>query len=156
LEAHQLLDQRLSRTPLEPGKTFDLDLPGGWHLHLHVDRRGQHRIETYDVADELVGFVASTDQPLVAVGAAWRWLTREPTARRWWTLAIGHATLSEEPQVTFTSRSRDRRLLRTVITPVAIGGLWMTVVPGRHGVVAVCQGSQQHLHRVSPTISGRP
>jgi hypothetical protein len=122
-----------------------------------METSGRRLIEIYDVSHELVGFVASTDQPLVSTGAAWRGLTIEADgARRWWTLAIGHANVHAQPRVTFTSRTRDGRLLRTIATPVAIDGLWLTMVSGRQATISFRQGSQRHLCRASPTIRGRP
>jgi hypothetical protein len=141
---HELLEDGLLQTPQRLGCLSNLELPGGWHLHHHMETSGRRLIEIYDVSRDLVGFVASTDQPLVSIGAAWRGLTREADGdRRWRTLAIGHANLHAQPCVTFTSRTRDRRLLRTIVTPVAIDGLWVLMVSGRQTTVSLRQGCQR-------------
>ena len=141
---HELLEDGLLQTRQRLGCLSNLELPGGWHLHHHMETSGRRLIEIYDVSRDLVGFVASTDQPLVSIRAAWRGLTREADGdRRWWTLAIGHANLHAQPCVTFTSRTRDRRLLRTIVTPVAIDGLWVLMVSGRQTTVSLRQGSQR-------------
>ncbi|MCW2538426.1 MAG: hypothetical protein JWN95_151 [Frankiales bacterium] len=154
---HDLIEAGLLQTPPTLDCPSNLELPGGWCLQHHMKARGRRLIQIYDVSGALVGFVASTDQPLVSVGAAWRGLTRDAGADpRWWTLAIGHANLDPQPSVTFTSRLRDRRLLRTVVTPVAIDGLWVTMVAGRQATVSLQQGPRRHQHRVLPTFQGRP
>jgi hypothetical protein len=154
---HDLLEPGSSQTSPRFGCLSKLELPGGWRLDHQLEARGRRLVQIFDVSRALVGFVASTDQPIVAVGAAWRGLTQEADGdRRWWTLAIGHAGLQPPPSVTFMRRHQDRRLLRTVVTPVAVDGLWAMVVSGRQATVRLRQGSRQHLHRVWPTFQGRP
>jgi hypothetical protein len=116
----QSLNDWLLRTHMEPGSLNRLDIPGGWHLRHHMDMTGRRCIEVYDISRELAGFVTSTDQPHVSIGAAWRGIAEGPHGnRRWWTLAIGHATLATQTRVTFASRDRRGGLLRTTVSPPA-------------------------------------
>lgn len=154
---HDLLEAALSPTSLRLGRPSTLELPGGWRLHHRLEAKGRRLIEIYDVSRALVGFVASTNRTLVSVDAAWRGLTLTAGGdRRWWTLALGHAALQFPPSVTFMRRNRDQRLIRTVVVPLSVEGMWVTMVSGRQTSVSLRQGSRQHHHRVWPTFQGRP
>jgi hypothetical protein len=148
--------KRATRTPSTDNLT-DLQLPGSWRLHHHVETNARRIIEIYDASCDLVGLVASTQHPLVCIDAAWRGLTAKPEGeRRWWALAIGHAHRDTDPCIVFASKSPSGGVRRTIVTPLVVDGLWVATVSGRQATVSLRQGPHQCLHRISPTIRGRP
>jgi hypothetical protein len=149
----------INRATLMPSTAnlTELQLPGGWRLHHHVEANARRVIEIYDASCDLVGLIASTQQPLVSIDAAWRGLTAEAEGeRRWWALAIGHAHRDTDPCIVFAGKPARGGVQRTMVTPVVVDGLWVATVSGRQATVSLRQGPHQYLHRVSPTIRGRP
>jgi hypothetical protein len=140
----------------QAGNLTDLQLPGGWRLQHRLQASARHVIEIYDVSRDLVGLVASTRQPLVSIDAAWRGLAAGWGEREWWALAVGHALRDTDPCITFAGRSPGGRVRRTIVEPVVVDGLWVAMVSGRQATVSLRQGPHQRMHRVSPTIRGRP
>jgi hypothetical protein len=146
-----------SSQPFQPGNLTDLHLPGGWRLQHRLQASAQHVIEIYDVSRDLVGLVASTQHSLVSIDAAWRGLAAAARGeRRWWALAVGHALRDAAPCITFAGRTPGGRVRRTIVAPVVVDGLWVAMVSGRQATVSLRQGPHERLHRVAPTIRGRP
>jgi hypothetical protein len=112
--------------------------------------------EIFDADHDQAGQIASTHDPRHSVDAAWRghW-TDASVGRRWWALAMGHAGADARPTVTFAGRLRLGRVRRTTVTQTVVDGLWIAVVFGRYGAVAMRDGAFQQIIRISPTWRGR-
>jgi hypothetical protein len=144
---HQLLDD-------EAGSPDGTALPiSGWRLRQRLQRNGRAVIEISDNTGDLVGLITSTTLPMLSIDGAWRVTTHlADGTRRWWALAIGHATTSDDdPPLTFTRRLGPHgNPRRTVLRPAPLQGLWIAAVPGLHTTVTCRQGLQQHIRRLGP------
>jgi hypothetical protein len=69
---------------------------------------------------------------------------------------VGLVASTRQPLVSIAGRSPGGRVRRTIVEPVVVDGLWVAMVSGRQATVSLRQGPHQRLHRVSPTIRGRP
>ncbi len=69
----------------------------GWRLRQRLQRNGRVAIEIADDTGDLVGLITSTNLPMLSVDGAWRGrASLVDGTRRWWALAIGHATASDD------------------------------------------------------------
>ncbi|MDT4909466.1 MAG: hypothetical protein QOI69_2707 [Pseudonocardiales bacterium] len=143
---HPLLDEAAS-----PDGTA---LPiSGWRLRQRVQRNGRLAIEINDDTGELVGLITSTTLPMLSVDGAWRGRTQLADGTpRWWALAIGHATSSDDdPSVTFTRRLGPHGNPRhSVVRPTLLQGLWIAAVPGLHTTITCRQGPEYRIRRLGP------
>jgi hypothetical protein len=97
--------------------------------------------------------ITSTDLPMLSVDGAWRgWGPGTDGTRRWWALAVGHASAgTEDPVVRFARRvGRRANPHRTVVRPLRVHGLWIAAIPGLHTTVTCRQGAEQRLRRLAP------
>ena len=137
--------------PTSPG---GMPLPiSGWSLTWREQRNGRTVIEINDDTDDLVGLVTSTSLPMLTVDGAWRGRGHNVDGtRRWWALAIGHASAtSDDPTVTFTRRiGAHGRPHRTVVVPQRLHGLWIAAAPGLHTTVTCRQGPEHRTRRLAP------
>ncbi|MDX6227477.1 MAG: hypothetical protein QOI76_867, partial [Frankiales bacterium] len=104
-----------------------------------------------DDTGDLVGLITSTNLAMLSVDGAWRGRANlADGTRRWWALAIGHATTSDDdPAVTFTRRLGPYGIPhRTVVRPALLQGLWIAVVPGLHTTVTCRQGTERRIRRL--------
>jgi hypothetical protein len=143
---HALLDEaaRIDGTALP--------IPG-WRLRQRVQRNGRVALEITDDTGDLIGLITSTNLPMLSVDGAWRGRTRHADGtRRWWALAIGHASMSDDdPAVTFTRSAGPRgNPRRTVVRPALLHGLWIAAAPGLHTTVTCLQGPEQRIRRLGP------
>jgi hypothetical protein len=125
----------------------------GWSLHQRVQPNGRAVIEIKDDSDDLVGLITSMSVPMLTVDAAWRgWSYTVDGRRRWWALAIGHAsTNDEESLVTFTRRIGPRGSRRLTVTrPSRVHGLWIAAAAGLHTSITYRQGAEHRIRRVAP------
>jgi hypothetical protein len=125
----------------------------GWRLRQRLQRNGRAAIEINDDTGDLVGLITSTNLPMLSVDGAWRGMAHlADGTRRWWTLAIGHATTSDEdPAITFTRRLGPHgNPRRTVVRPPLLRGLWIAAMPGLHTTVICRQGPEQRIWRLGP------
>jgi hypothetical protein len=125
----------------------------GWRLRQRPQRNGRVAIEINDATGDLVGLITSTNLPMLSVDGGWRGRAYlADGTRRWWALAIGHATASnEDPAVTFTRRLGPHgNPRRTVVRPVLLQGLWIAAVPGLHTTVTCRQGPERRIQRLGP------
>jgi hypothetical protein len=125
----------------------------GWRLRQWLQRNGRAAIEISDDAGDLVGLITSTNLPMLSVDGGWRGMAHlADGTRRWWALAIGHATSSDDdPVVTFTRRLGPHgNPRRTVVRPARLHGLWIAAVPGLHTTVTCRQGPEQRIRRLGP------
>jgi hypothetical protein len=152
----QFLDEMPRPRRLRPGTSSKVGLPDGWLLRHYARRSGRSVFEIFDTDHDLAGLIASTGHPRQSVDAAWRghW-TDTSVGRRWWALAVGHASGDARPSVSFASRLPHGRVQRTTVTPTVVDGLWIAVVFGRHGAVTMRHGEFQQVMRISPTWRGR-
>jgi hypothetical protein len=144
--AHALLDEVANGDAEAP-------LISGWRVCQRVQRNGRAVIEINDDTGDLVGLITSTNLPMLSVDGAWRGRAHlSDGTRRWWALAVGHATTSDdEPAVTFTRRLGPHgNALRTVVRPALLQGLWIAAVPGLHTTVTCRQGPEQRIRRLGP------
>jgi hypothetical protein len=143
---HPLLDEAAS-----PDGTA---LPiSGWRLRQRLQRNGRLAIEIDDDTGELVGLITSTSVPMLSVDGAWRGrASLADGTRRWWALAIGHATSSDDdPVVMFTRRLGPHATpRRIVVRPALSHGLWIAAVPGLHTTISCRQGPEQRIRRLGP------
>jgi hypothetical protein len=161
---HSTLDQRDSRLgdemprprSVRPGTSTQVALPAGWLLRHYARWDGRSVFEIFDAGHDRVGRIASTGRPRLSVDAAWRGLwTDTSVGRRWWALAMGHASGDTRPTVTFASPLPRGRMRRTTVTPTVVDGLWIAVVFGRHGAVTMRHGAFEQVMRIVPTWHGR-
>jgi hypothetical protein len=152
----QFLDELPRPLPLRRGTATKVALPAGWRLRHYARWNGRSVFEIFDADHDLAGLVASTPHPRQSVDAAWRghWIDTS-VGRRWWALAMGHASGHARPLVTFAGRLPHGRVHRTTVTPTVVDGLWIAVVFGRHGAVTMRDGAFQQVRRISPTWGGR-
>jgi hypothetical protein len=125
----------------------------GWRLRQRLQRNGRAAIEISDDTGDLVGVITSTNLPMLTVDGAWRGVAHlGDGSRRWWALAIGHATASDDdPAVTFTRRlGPHRNPVRSVVRPAQLRGLWIAAMPGLHTAVICIQGPEQRIRRLGP------
>jgi hypothetical protein len=125
----------------------------GWRLRQRLQRNGRVAIEINDDTGDLVGLITSTSVPMLTVDGAWRGRAAlADGTRRWWALAIGHATSSDDdPAVTFTRRlGPHANPRRTVLRPTLRHGLWIAAVPGLHTTITCRQGPEQRIRRLGP------
>jgi hypothetical protein len=125
----------------------------GWRLRQRLQRNGRVALEITDDTADLVGLITSTNLPMLSVDGAWRGRANLVDGRRrWWALAIGHATTSDDdPAVTFTWRPGQRgNPHRTVVRPMLLHGLWIAAVPGLQTTVTCRQGPEQRIRRLVP------
>jgi hypothetical protein len=125
----------------------------GWRLRQRLQRNGRVAIEINDDTGDLVGLITSTNLPMLSVDGAWRGRANPADGtRRWWALAIGHATISnDDPAVTFTrGLGPHGNPRRTVVRPALLDGLWVAAVPGLHTTVTCRQGPEQRIRRLGP------
>jgi hypothetical protein len=90
---------------------------------------------------------------MLSVDGAWRGRTQLADGTpRWWALAIGHATSSDDdPAVTFTRRlGPHRNPRRSVVRPALLQGLWIAAVPGLHTTITCRQGPEYRIRRLGP------
>jgi hypothetical protein len=128
-------------------------LISGWRVRHRLQRNGRVVIEINDDAGDLVGLITSTNLPMLSVDGAWRGRAHlADGTRRWWALAVGHATTSgDDPAITFTRRLGPHgNPVRTVVRPALLHGLWIATVPGLHTAVTCRQGREQRIRRLSP------
>jgi hypothetical protein len=131
----------------------------GWRIHQGLQRNGRAAIEVTDDTGELIGLIASTDLAMLSIDAAWRGRsTRSDGTRRWWALAIGHASVGEvDPVVIFTRRVGARGQAghpsRTLVRPSLWRGLWIAAAPGLHTTITAEQGPEHRIRRLSPAPS---
>jgi hypothetical protein len=100
----------------------------GWRLRQRLQRNGRVAIEINDDTGDLVGLITSTTLPMLSIDGAWRGRTHlADGTRRWWALAIGHATTSDDyPAVTFTRRlGPHTNPPWRVVLPTLLQGLWI-------------------------------
>jgi hypothetical protein len=140
---------------LLPGEAASRDATAiplsGWRLSQRLLANGRVAIEINDDTGDLVGLITSTNLPMLSVDGAWRGrATRADGTRRWWALAIGHATTSDDdPTVTFTRRLGPYGIPhRTVVRPALLHGLWIAAVPGPHTTVTCRQGTGHRIRRL--------
>ena len=133
----------------------DTPLPlSGWRLRHRIQANGRAVIEVEDETGDLVGLITSTTLPMLSVDAAWRGRARlADGTHRWWALAVGHASATDDdPVVTFTRRLRPHGTpRRTVVRPSRLHGLWIAAVPGLHTTVSCRQGLDYRIARLAPT-----
>jgi hypothetical protein len=125
----------------------------GWRLRQRLQLDGRLAIEINDDTGDLVGLLTSTNLPMLSVDGAWRGRANlADGTRRWWALAIGHATTSDDdPAVTFTRRLGPHgNPRRTVVRPALLQGLWIAAVPGLHTAVTFRQGTEHSIRRLGP------
>ena len=136
------------------GPSQVLTLPvSGWHVDWHEDRNGRAVLEIENAAGDLVGLAISSTLALLSVDAAWRGTAVDPAGvRRWWALAIGHATTTNtDPEVTFTRRAgATGRTWRSVVRPTPRRGLWIAAVPGAYTAVSCSQDTAHRIRRLAP------
>jgi hypothetical protein len=99
-----LSDILLHETRFGEGATLPIS---GSSLHQRMQPNGRAVIEIKDDTGELVELITSTSVQMLTVDGAWRGWRRYPAdrTRRWWALAIGHASSNDEDLlVTFTRR----------------------------------------------------
>ncbi|MDT4960574.1 MAG: hypothetical protein QOF87_221 [Pseudonocardiales bacterium] len=141
--------------PLRDKPTTPVGMPlpfSGWTLRWTAQPNGRTVIEINDDTDDLVGLVTSTNLPMLTVDAAWRGRGHDADGtRRWWALAVGHASAtSDDPTVTFTRRiGAHGRAYRTDVVPQRLHGLWIAAVPGLHTTVTCRQGSEHRIRRLA-------
>ncbi|MCW2671147.1 MAG: hypothetical protein JWO27_3044 [Frankiales bacterium] len=143
---HQALDEAASLD----GTALPIS---GWQLRQWLQRNGRAAIEISDETGDLVGLITSTNLPMLSVDGAWRGMARlADGTRRGWSLAIGHATTSDDdPVVTFIRRLGPREHpRRTVMRPALLQGLWIAAVPGMHTTVTCRQGTEHRIRRLGP------
>jgi hypothetical protein len=123
----------------------------GWSLHQRLQHNGRAAIEINDDTGDLVGLITSTALPMLSVDGAWRVRTSlADGTRRWWALAVGHATAGDDdPVVTFFRRLGPHGSpRRTVVRPALLQGLWIAAVPGLHTTVTCRQGVEHRVRRL--------
>jgi hypothetical protein len=122
----------------------------GWRLSQRLLPNGRVAIEINDDTGDLVGLITSTNLPMLSVDGAWRGTADAGGTRRWWALAIGHATTSDDdPAVTFTRRLGPYGIPhRTMVRPALMAGLWIAAVPGLHTTVTCRQGTEHRIRRL--------
>ena len=146
-----LSDQLLDESASPAGTPLPLS---GWRLRHRVQANRRAVIEVEDETGELVGLITSTASPMLSVDAAWRGCARVADGtRRWWALAVGHASATDDdPVVTFTRRLRRRGTpRRTVVRPSRLHGLWVATAPGLHAAVSAHQGLDYRIARLAAT-----
>jgi hypothetical protein len=144
---HALIDEAVSL-----GETRALPI-SGWRIRQRLQRNGRVAIEISDDTGDLVGLITSTNLPMLSVDGAWRGRTHlADGTRRWWALAIGHATTSDDdPAVTFTRRlGPHANPRRTIVRPALRHGLWIAAVPGLHTTITCRQGPEHRIRRLGP------
>ena len=125
----------------------------GWRVHQRWQGNGRAVIEINDDTGDLVALITSTTLPMLSVDGAWRGRAQlADGTRRWWALAIGHATSSDDdPAVAFIQRLGPHgNPRRTAVRPALLHGLWIAAVPGLHTTVTCRQGPQQRIRRLGP------
>lgn len=145
-------------TPATSGTLLDVAhdtvLPfDGWQLRHRVQPNGRAVIEISDDTGDMVGLISSTSLSILSVDAAWRAMGYDADGtRRWWALAIGHASPDDddEPVVTFTRRATHRlSARRAVIRPRRTQGLWIAAAPGLYTAVSCRHGTDHAVRRLA-------
>jgi hypothetical protein len=129
-----------------------LPIPG-WSLYQRIQPNGRAVIEIKDDTDDLVGLITSTSVQMLTVDAAWRgWNFTVDGTRRWWALAIGHASaMDADLMVTFTRRIGPHGSpRRTMMRPARLNGLWIAAAPGLHTSITCRQGPEHRIRRLAP------
>jgi hypothetical protein len=145
-----LSDILLHEAQFEGGTALPI---AGWSMHRRTQSNGRSVVEITDDTDDLVGLVTSTTVPTLTVDAAWRgWGRTVDGTRRWWALALGHAsTNDEDPLVTFTRHIGPHgSARRTVVRPSRSHGLWVAAAPGLHTSITCRQGPEHRIRRLTP------
>jgi hypothetical protein len=150
-------DILLHETQFGDGSTFPI---AGWSLHQRMQRTGRAVIEIVDDTGELVELITSASVQMLTVDGSWRGWRRYPAdgTRRWWALAIGHASSNDEDLlVTFTRRIGPHgNPRRTAVRPSRLNGLWIAAVPGLYTSVTCRQGPEHRIRRLSLAAASFP
>lgn len=158
--------QAISLSPPTSDTSFDSadDIPlplDGWQLRHRLPPNGRAVVEISDATGDLVGLIMSTDLPMLSVDAAWRGIGHDSAGlRRWWALAIGHASPDDddEPVITFRRRAEPQQPPhRAVVRPVRIRGLWIASAPGLYTTVSCRHGNERTVRRLAthPSLESR-
>jgi hypothetical protein len=125
----------------------------GWSLHRRKQPDGRTAIEVNDDTGDLIGLITSTSVPILTVDAAWRGRGHVfDGTRRWWALAIGHASTNDDnPVVTFARHVGPHGSLRRTVVPTSrLQGLWIAAVPGLYTMITCRQGPEHRIRRLAP------
>jgi GNAT superfamily N-acetyltransferase len=125
----------------------------GWSLHRRKQPDERTVIEVNDDTGDLIGLITSTSVPILTVDAAWRGRGHAlDGTRRWWALAIGHASSNDDNSVvTFARHVRAHGSLRRTVVPTSrLQGLWIAAVPGLYTMITCRQGPEHRIRRLAP------
>ena len=143
---------------MQTGLPVQVRLPsGGWQVGFQTRPDGRTVVEVTDPDGALAGLVASAAVSILSIDAGWAgWVAGPGGDRRWWALAIGHASpAADQPAVTFirgTGRGRLRVPPQTVDGLWLVhDGLWVAAAVGHYTHVRLTARSVSRLRRLQPS-----